>query len=255
MSVAIPAALDRLVPGAPTHAANGRTVSHSFAYDLAGRRISTTHDGAVLTYAYDAAGRLLSQTHAGANAVGYQYDHAGNVTRLTYPDAWVAGFVYDALNRVTRACETVDGAACASAPSSGATALLASIAYDALSRRHSVSYRNGTSVAYAFTPRGDLTDLDIARPGATLVAGYDMTYDPAGQVLSETLNGPDAALFKYLPPVSTDAYAPNGLNQLLAAAQRAECIEPATICAVTPGRRADGRARPQAVRFFAPAPR
>ena len=47
--------MDRRVPGAPTHSANGRTVSHSYTYDAADRILSGVHDGDLrLSYEYDA---------------------------------------------------------------------------------------------------------------------------------------------------------------------------------------------------------
>ncbi len=200
--------LDRTVPGAPTHTANGRTVSHSFTYDLVGRRISAAHDGAPLGLSYDAAGRLLSQTHGGALPVSYAYDQAGNVSKLTYPDSFDVDFVYDALNRVTSA---KDGAR-----------VLASVSYDALSRRQSVSYANGTSAQYGYTARGDLTchdwNLTGAAPANCNAAGaeiaYDFAYNPVGQLISKSLNDP---LLKWSPAGnSSDAYAANGLNQYTA---------------------------------------
>jgi YD repeat-containing protein len=55
----------------------------------------------------------------------------GNRINLTYPDGWNVDF-----------------------------------AYDALSRRQSVSYGNGASVSFGYTDRGDLTDHDLAFVGA-----------------------------------------------------------------------------------------
>jgi len=187
--------LDRYVPGAATHTANGRTVTHDFTYDLAGRRVSATHDGKTLSYIYDNAGRIVSQSHNGALAVAYAYNKAGNTTKLTYPDGWDVDYTYDALYRVTAAKDGVR--------------VLASLTYDLQSQRLSISYGNGTSAAYGYTPRGDLTDHDLSFTGAN--ANYDFTYNGVGQLLSESVSDP---LLEWLPAMdSVDNYTTNGLNQ------------------------------------------
>ena len=95
--------IDRHVPGAPTHSANGRTVSHSYTHDTWGHIVTATHDGEAISYAYDTIGRVTSQTYAGGRVVGYDWDAANNLTRLTWPDGFAVDYVWDANNRVTQA--------------------------------------------------------------------------------------------------------------------------------------------------------
>ncbi len=213
-------ALNRLVartaPGAPTHSSSYGTISHEFAYDLAGRRTLAKHDGGSITYGYDAAGRMLSQTYPGSKTVSYLYDKGSNVIQLTYPDNWKAAFGYDALNRVVCAEE---GAANTNDPCASAGRRLATVAYDPLSRRQSVSYHNGTSAKYGFTTRGDLTchDWNLAgtapancNAGAPEIA-YDFSYNGVGQLLSESVSD---ALLRWQPGEDqVDTYRANGLNQ------------------------------------------
>jgi hypothetical protein len=76
------------------------------------------------------------------------------------------------------------GASCATAPTSGTTALLARVSYDALSRRQSVTYRNGTAASYAYSAAGDLSDHDWTKPdggSSGPLVGFDFAYNPVGQ--------------------------------------------------------------------------
>ncbi|MEM9013513.1 MAG: RHS repeat-associated core domain-containing protein [Pseudomonadota bacterium] len=187
--------VDRRVPGAPTHSSNGRTVSHAFTYDAFGNVLTATHDGQTTTTAYDDIGRVTSQSY-GAVTVSYDWDKANNLTKLTWPDGFDIDYEWDANNRVTHA---KDGAR-----------VLATVAYDPLSRRQSVTYDNGTSAAYGYSDRGDLTSHDWAFAGAA-AADYTFTYNGVGQVLNETVS--DASLHWRLGASSTDAYEVNGLNQ------------------------------------------
>ncbi|WP_162010961.1 RHS repeat-associated core domain-containing protein [Oceanicaulis sp. HTCC2633] len=213
--------LDRHVPGAPTHSANGRTVTHSYAYaHPMGLRTTAVHDGLTLGYQYDTFGRITSQTHQNGLAVSYAYDVANNLVELTYPDASRVAYGYDALNRVVCAEE---GAANFNDPCASAGRRLASIAYDAQSRRQSVSYANGSTALFGYSARGDIRCHDINLSGAAASActgagaeiAYDFTSNGVGQILSEslvsTLSGEDLV---WRPSFSAnDNYAVNGLNQ------------------------------------------
>ncbi|MEO1137337.1 MAG: RHS repeat-associated core domain-containing protein, partial [Pseudomonadota bacterium] len=96
---------------------------------------------------------------------------------------------------------------------------LASVAYDALSRRQRITYDNGASASYAYTNRGDLTchdwNLTGAAPANCNDAGaeiaYDFTHNGVGQILSQSVS--DSA-YRWSPSANgVDAYAVNGLNQ------------------------------------------
>ena len=95
--------IDRNVPGAPTHTAYGRTVTHDYTYDLRGNILTATHDGETLSYAYDAIGRVTSQSHNASLPVAYEWDAANNLTKLTWPDGFDVDYLWDANNRVTAA--------------------------------------------------------------------------------------------------------------------------------------------------------
>jgi hypothetical protein len=62
------------------------------------------------------------------------------------------------------------GAANFNDPCASAGRRLASIAYDAQSRRQSVSYANGATALFAYSARGDMRCHDINMTGATASA-------------------------------------------------------------------------------------
>ena len=188
--------IDRNVPGAPTHTANGRAVTHDYTHDLFGNILTATHDGETTSYVYDEIGRVASQSHNGSFTVSYDWDAANNLTKLTWPDGFEVDYIWDANNRVV---EAKDGAR-----------ILASIAYDPLSSRQSVIYDSGASVSFTYTARGNLTDHDLAFAGAAFT-NYDYTFNGAGQLVSRIVSDP---AFSWLPPAdATDNYTINGLNQ------------------------------------------
>ena len=193
-------------------------VTHSFTYDLVGRMKAATHDGETITMEYDSAGRLIEKAHNGSNKVAYDYDAAGNVTRLIYPDGWGVDFQYDALNRVETAHESL-GVPVGTSNTSGAGDLLASVSYDALSRRQNVTYGNGASQSYDFTARGNLTQIgyDFAGADAPQVPQLhsvqaDFVSNGVGQLLSQSIS--DTSLFwTHQGPDQLKTYAVNELNQ------------------------------------------
>jgi RHS repeat-associated protein len=191
----------RIVPGSGSVPGAGAVgENYDFQYDLAGRRTYSYHYNQSVTTIYDAAGRIVSNTTTGPNkTVSYQYDAAGNRTRLTHPDGFAVDFAYDALNRVTGANDN-----------NGTPRVLASVSYDALSRRQTVAYANATSASYGYTARGDLTDHDWSF-GGSAAAAYDFAYNGVGQLVSKTVS--DSALAWSPAGNSSDAYVVNGLNQ------------------------------------------
>jgi len=201
---------DRLVPGAPTHVADGATVSHSYTYDAGDRVLTGQHDGVTLTTHYDAIGRLDWREENSAKRVTLAYDAADNLTSVTYPDTWRVDYVYDALGRVTHANDN-----------NGTARTLAEVAYDDLSRRQMVTYANGASARYGYTPRGDLLchawNLTGANPASCGAAGaealYDFTYNGARQLTSQTVSDPDLRWEPPAPGTDPQDYQVNGLNQ------------------------------------------
>lgn len=186
---------DRYVPGAPTHTANGRTVTHSYTHDAWGHVLTATHDSATVTTGYDSIGRVTTHAYSGNRTVSYEWDVANNLTRLTWPDAYYVQYRWDANNRIEDAYI--------------GSRTLAHVDYDAQSRRSMVTYDNGNTVAHTYSGRGDLNHLDHTLGSAAL--NYSFTYNGAGQMLSRTMSDPS---FGWDDPTSQlKTYQVNGLNQ------------------------------------------
>jgi hypothetical protein len=88
-----------------------------------------------------------------------------------------------------------EGAANFSNPCASAERRLATIAYDAQSRRQSVSCANGSAALFGYSARGDIRCHDINLTGAAASAcngagaevAYDFTSNGVSRVLSESL--------------------------------------------------------------------
>lgn len=175
------------------------------AYDLAGRPTSTRFaaaSGEGIVYGdYDAAGRLLSEAAFG-RTLAYEYDDASNRTRLTWPDSNYLQYDYDAMNRVISIRE--NGA------SSGA-GVLATYAYDALSRRGSITRGNGTVTTFSYDDASRLTQLaqDLAG-GAADDQTLGFAYTDASQVSHRTASNDN---YNWIAPAVTRTYTRHGLNQ------------------------------------------
>ncbi|MBV8977167.1 MAG: hypothetical protein JO261_02935 [Alphaproteobacteria bacterium] len=115
-------------------------------------------------------------------------------------------YCFDNLDRLTQAMENSTSSGCA-------TNLLATYQYDTLSRRLNLLYGNGASMAYSYSPAGDVLTLNHDMAGTGDDPHFTFTYSGAHQLASETNSDPDYAP---LQPAGagTDNYAAvNTLNQ------------------------------------------
>lgn len=159
----------------------GHVNDRFFTYDLAGRVLSQRYGsvtGAGVVYAYDTAGRLTSETTNG-QAMTYAYDAASNRIRVTWPDAFYVTYAVDALNRVTSVNEN--------GVTTGA-AVLASYAYDPLSRRTGTTLGDGAVSAYGYDAVDRLTALTHTLPSGATASNLGLTfgYTAASQLQSRT---------------------------------------------------------------------
>lgn len=179
-----------------------------YSYDLAGRALSVSQGGHVLSFAHDALGRNLSQTGP-LGTTSYTYDSAGRRTSMSYPGGSLTiGYDYDVIGNVTAIREN------------GATSgigVLATYAYDDLGRRTSVTFGNGGVQTFAYdavSRLATLTNQPIA--GSTLRdLTQTFTYTPSSQISSVTRSN-DAYAWQGHYNVDR-SYTSNGLNQFTAA--------------------------------------
>lgn len=171
----------------------------TFAYDNLGRMLSATAAGSTLSWTHDALNRPVTKTDA-FGSWSYQYDLAGQRTRITWPDAYYATYAYDLTGAMTVVGE-------AGGP-------LATYVYDDRGRRTSLTRANGVATTYAFDPASRLSGLTFDLAGSGGDEAKSFTYNPAGQILKQTL-GNAAYLWAGSPPAA-GLRTINGLNQMTA---------------------------------------
>ncbi|MBK7473300.1 MAG: RHS repeat protein [Betaproteobacteria bacterium] len=173
----------------------------TYSYDLMGRLQSANYaDGShAVTNAWDHASRLVGTT-AGGRTLSYQYDAAGNRIRTTWPEAtpFFVTTTFDALNRASSMLEL-------------GTTLLASYAYDDLSRRTSATFGNGTSASAAYSAQADLASLAHNFAGSSADVSFGYSRNQAREITGVNASNP---LYKWTGSApGTRPYVANGLNQ------------------------------------------
>jgi RHS repeat-associated protein len=210
---------------------NGSGAPTSYAYDLAGNRITVTDAkgqathytfddderpatvtdplGKVLhTYTYDTSGRLATDKDAKNQTTTYAYTLRNQLSGMTYADGSTVAYQYDSAGNRT---QMVDG--------TGTT----TYSYDALNRPTSVAFPGSKTVAYGYDAAGNRSS--ITYPGGThqVTYGYDQlnrlssvtdwnsqqtsyTYDAAGRLTGTTLPASTGV---------TSAYSYDNANELL----------------------------------------
>lgn len=176
----------------------------TFGYDLRGLRTAAQYANGshTITYAWDNAGRQLSTT-AGGKTVAYQYDPAGNRTRITWPGTFYVATSYDALNRPTALTEN-------------GSVSLASYAYDDLSRRTTVTLGNGTTVQRTYDNQGAMATLKNFLASTAQEVQYTYVRNQIRELKSVTWSNNIYQWAGAAP--GTQSYTANGLNQYTAAA-------------------------------------
>ena len=193
-------ALNRPITKTPT----GQPVI-TYVFDLVGRLLEANTpviagdpSSGSHKWAYDSAKRFFREEYPDAKQVTFQLDQNGNVTKLTYADGYFVDRAYDQLNRLSTI--KLNGAATAAA----------TFGYDALSRRSSLTFNNGTSQSYTYQLNDDLTTLASSFVGASVTHTYG--FNNAHEITSQQMS--DSAYMWHPSPAGTVTYqATNNLNQ------------------------------------------
>lgn len=163
------------------------------AWDLAGRRTSTTYpDGSTAVQSYDAAGRLATVDHPVTGQTSHVWDRDGRLLNEQLRDGQSRSFTYDAAGRVSGFTQDVVGAVRTTA-----------IGRDANNGRIVLESTGGQDTTYAYDPAGQLLSSTgpslqatfrydgLGRRSAATVNGAEIaySYDAAGQLVQESVDG------------------------------------------------------------------
>jgi RHS repeat-associated protein len=144
--------------------------STSYTYDALNRQVSKTDRlNYTTSFTYDPAGNLLSITDANNHTTSYQYDASNRNTRETYANSTFRQYSYDAVGNIV---SRLDG--------NGATT---NYSYDALNRLILRDFPGANDDVYAYDHAGRM--ISAINSFATV----NFTYDNAGRITSESLNG------------------------------------------------------------------
>lgn len=178
----------------------------TYVYDLANRLLSASKpvvagDPSTGLYqqVWDSAGRFIKEIYPDSKAVLFELDANSNVTKITHPDGYFVDRAYDQLNRLS------------TIKLNGDTAAAATFGYDQLSRRTSLSYSSGASVAYAPQLNEDLASLTHSFVGSSLdlAYGFNAVHQITGQTFSDdtySWHPGAAATVAYDPASNTNQY-------------------------------------------------
>ncbi len=147
---------------------NGHTTTYT--YDALNRRVSSTDAlGHTTSKSYDANGKMTAITDSKGQTTSYAYDANGKLTRITFPDGKTRAAEYDANGNVIRQKDEANR--------------YTIFAYDALNRLTQKTYSDNTICQFTY----DLNSNRLSAVNANAIVLF--SYDAAGQLLSETLNG------------------------------------------------------------------
>lgn len=179
--------------------------SVTFAYDLAGRLVSTSTPvvagnpaSGEWEFGFDKAGRQISEEAPDGKIVSVELDENGNATKFVYPDSYYVDRVYDELNRL------VD------IKLNGAGTAAVHFDFDDLSRMTKITFNNGVETDLGYELNNARSSVEHAFDGSDLDFGY--TFNDAKEMLTQSVS--DA---QHMPHPSaggtTEFGSANKLNQ------------------------------------------
>lgn len=178
----------------------------TYAYDLANRLLSASKpvvagdpSSGLFQQVWDSAGRFVKEIYPDLKEVTFELDANSNVTKIVYPDSFFVDRAYDQLNRLS------------AIKLNGDTVAAATFGYDQLSRRTSLSYSSGASVAYAPLLNEDMASLTHSFVGSSLdlAYGFNAVHQITGQTFSDdtySWHPGAAATVAYDPASNTNQY-------------------------------------------------
>lgn len=125
--------------------------------------------GQSYSFAYDVLDRLSRTVDANSRWVAYEYDKVGNRTRLTSANQEI-GYQFDDASRLASVTHRLNQG----------TPQTTTFQYDDVGRRSAQVNSNGTSTAYGYNPRGQLTSITHRGNAAAVLLGLNYTLNAAG---------------------------------------------------------------------------
>jgi len=135
-----------------------------------GHLTTSSNDNAVIYSDYDAGGRPVRETHT-VDGVAYTtttvYDAGGRIRAKTYPEgSSSSAYGYNAAGQLV----SVEGA-------------ISGITYAAYGAVTAITYSNGVSTTYAYSPTRSWLDSISTRKGDDVIQSYSYTRDVVGRII------------------------------------------------------------------------
>ncbi|MFI5454955.1 MAG: RHS repeat-associated core domain-containing protein [Isosphaerales bacterium] len=185
--------------GEATQFLNARGQAIGYTYDAQGLVATEAFaDGTSYSYAYDARGNLTSATDAQGKVTTFVYGDSSNpdlLTEVEYPDGTWLKFSYNVVGQRTQSMDqsaftvnyAYDSLGRLSELTDGSGKLIVQYAYDAAGKLVQKDMGNGTRTVYTYDADGDVLSITNYAPNHKTVNSFDdYTYDPLGNVLTDT---------------------------------------------------------------------
>jgi len=155
-------------------------------------------DGTSYSYTYNVQGNLTSATDAQANVTTFVYADASNpvlLTEVEYPDGTWLKFSYNLVGQRTQSVDQTgftvnyayDSLGRLSELTDGSGNLIVQYTYDAAGDLIQKDMGNGTRTVYTYDGDGDVLSITNYAPNHVTINSFDdYTYDPLGNVLTDT---------------------------------------------------------------------
>ncbi len=157
----------------------------TYAYTLAGQKLSESNGTESTSYVYDSLGRATQET-SGATVKAYGYNLGGNRTSFTLltngTQQFNTNYTFDELNRLTG---TTEGT------------VTSTYGYDTNGNRSYVQYNNGLREEYAYNLANHLTALLNKNSSNTVLSQYTYTYGLDGNQLTKTDKNGKVTAYSY----------------------------------------------------------
>lgn len=197
----------------------GFTTEAEFSHDSVGNTTLVQDQWGSTTYSYDGMNQVKTIGYPDGTNASFTYDLAGNLQTATHQDGIVASYTYDDYNRQTiplnfrnaPGTEVYGGPEKPNQPETIAISIdgtslgTISFEYDATANPTKITLPNGVASSYQYDANQRVTSINHAISETETIVSISYTYDPAGNVIKESLSG-DAGISPELPTSTKISY-------------------------------------------------